>query len=80
MHTTDIKVNDGHMSAFLIRSSWHFSGLFTPWNHTFWFYSDGLASWHSFPDITHINVNDVDYFELDRDFSGHISTWNRTII
>ena len=23
----------------------------------FWFYSNGLAIWHSFPDITHSKVN-----------------------
>ena len=42
MHITDIKVNDDHKSAIFELDKVD---------------SNGLAIWHSFPDITHIKVN-----------------------
>ena len=53
MYITDIKV-----SHILIRSSWHFSGHYPSLKPHILFYSNGLAIWHSFPDITHTEVND----------------------
>ena len=60
IHIRDIKVNDDHKSSqviFLIRSSWTFFRQYPSLKPHILFHSNGLAIWHSLPDITHINVN-----------------------
>ena len=52
-----VKVNDDHKSAlFELDQVYIFQGISLP-ETTHSAYSNGLAIWHSFPDITHISVN-----------------------
>ena len=56
MYNTDIKINDGHKLAILnyIKLKFCRASSLKPY---ILFYSNDLAIWHCFQDITHNNVN-----------------------
>ena len=51
---THIKANDGRMSAIFNLLELKFFRVYPSLKPHILFYSDGLAIWHCFPDITHI--------------------------
>ena len=54
MYITDIEVNDGRKSAIF---KLIFFKAYPSLKAHFFVVCNGLAIWHSFPDITHIKVN-----------------------